>query len=95
MGKIRKGLEKALNWGKAAIVSLPLVATNYSCEKEDTTPPKIRFISPKEGEVYYDKIIPICWEIEDQGDFKEAWISFNEKGKFPIPKSGSLNWQGI
>jgi hypothetical protein len=34
MGKIKNGLEKALNWGKAAIVSLPLIAGVYGCEKE-------------------------------------------------------------
>ncbi|MBN1185376.1 MAG: hypothetical protein JXB49_24035 [Bacteroidales bacterium] len=38
MGRIKNGLEKALNWGKAVVISLPLIVGAYGCEKPEPDP---------------------------------------------------------
>lgn len=73
--------------------ALTLATLLPGCEKEDITPPKIKILSPLEGEVYHTgRIVPIKWEIEGQDDFKSALLYVNGGDGFPIPESGSLNW---
>ena len=93
MVKIRSGLERALNWGKAAAVSLPLIAGVYGCEKpddpiinptKDTTPPKITINSPTEYSVYGTDTISYEGSIVEP-NLKNAWYSTdNEQTKIPI-----------
>jgi len=87
---MRKTLRNAIYAGAfvAAANLLP------SCEKGDTTPPKITISSPLDGKVYYNnRIVPVQIEIQDEGDFKEGWLSMNNGEKFPIySKSFSINW---
>jgi len=87
MGIIRNGLERALNFGRAAVVSLPLLLGTYGCEPDepivfpptkDTTPPKIIISSPLESKVYNtDTILYSGTIIENY--LKDAWYSIDNE----------------
>jgi len=63
----------------------------YVNKVADTTPPKIKKISPLEGKVYNSYIIPFQWVIEDE-NFKSAWYSLdNAQTKLPIEQFGFKN----
>ncbi|MGY4884826.1 MAG: hypothetical protein ACP5NZ_04585 [Nanobdellota archaeon] len=103
MGRIRNGLERALNFGRAAVVSLPLLLGTYGCEKpepdppqppKDTNPPEITINSPIENKVYDSKTVSYEWLIKDKEnrlDKNKSWYSLdNELTKNPITtESGS------
>jgi hypothetical protein len=70
------------------------------CQKEvlpegyEKNPPHIKILSPLEGQSFKnDRVFPITWEIEDESELGETYISVNGSPKFLIySKTGSLNW---
>ena len=91
MGIIRNGLERALNFGRAAVVSLPLLLGTYGCEKpepdppqppKDTNPPEITINSPIENKVYDSKTVSYEWLIKDKENKlnkSKSWYSLDEE----------------
>ncbi|MBP7509349.1 MAG: hypothetical protein KA807_16165 [Prolixibacteraceae bacterium] len=61
MGRIRKGVEKLVNFGKVAIVNLPLIVGVYGCSK-NYAPEAYLEISPKSGDA------PLEVRMEVNGD---------------------------
>jgi hypothetical protein len=75
MGRIRNGLERALNWGKAAIISLPLLVGPYGCKPEENPPPQLTLeVNPKEGYSPFNSSVKIYgtdeWGIDDIKKYK-------------------------
>jgi hypothetical protein len=87
---------------KNILYAAPFVISTlfHGCEKEvmpigyEKNAPEIKILSPLEGQSFKnDKVFPIAWEIVDESELGEAYISVNGSEKFPIySKTGSLNW---
>jgi hypothetical protein len=82
------------------LLAVPLVVLTglAGCEKQenpplDKTPPGIKIISPQEQATYIrQETVEVKYEIKDEnGDLKDAWISFNDGGRIPLyEKEGSI-----
>jgi hypothetical protein len=83
---------------RTLLYALPFVILGLNgCEKQedpvDKTAPIVKIISPHEQGIYVrQEMIEVKYKITDEnGDFKDAWISFNDGGRIPLyEKEGSI-----
>ncbi len=87
MGRIGKGIEKLVNFGKAAIVSIPLIAGVYGCEK-NYAPEAYLEVSPKSGDAPLEVRMEVNGDdrngIEDITEYRLGINSEVIKSKTPI-----------
>lgn len=79
MGRIRNCLERALNFGRAAVVSLPLLLGTYGCEKPEPEPPQPPVIKSIEQTVELSNDVEIKYS---------ATLSNVDKAQLNIKKEG-------
>jgi hypothetical protein len=87
MGRIGKSIEKLVNFGKVAIVSLPLIAGVYGCEK-NYAPEAYLEVSPKSGDAPLEVRMEVNGDdrngVEDITEYRLGINSEVIKSKTPI-----------